>query len=140
MKVLILEDEIPAQMQIKKLLNINYPEFEIKACHASILSAAEWLKNNEVDLIFMDVQMPIMDGIQACRLIHQDTCNKQTPIIAVTAHASPGERERLMANGMDEYLSKPIDEVQLKRLLLQFSDTTAVTSAPLMRHTFRPDS
>jgi two-component system, NarL family, sensor histidine kinase BarA len=80
------------------------------------------------DLIFMDVQMPIMDGIQACRLIHQDDRNKHTPIVAVTAHASPGERERMMANGMDEYLSKPIDEAQLKRLLLQLSNSTTPVS------------
>lgn len=83
------------------------------------------------DVIFMDVQMPIMDGIQACQQIHASTCNTQTPIIAVTAHASPGERERLMASGMNEYLAKPIDENQLKRLLDMFCNPDSPQKPPI---------
>jgi len=73
----------------------------------------------------MDIQMPIMDGITASKAIRAEGCNQQTPIIAVTAHATPGERERLMAEGMDEYLAKPIDETQLERLLKLFAETKA---------------
>jgi two-component system sensor histidine kinase BarA len=126
LRVLAVDDN-PANLKLIVALLHDLVQ-EVYSCQNGHQAVAQ-AEKTRFDLIFMDVQMPIMDGIQACRLIHQDTCNKQTPIIAVTAHASPGERERLMANGMDEYLSKPIDEVQLKRLLLQFSDTTAVTTA-----------
>jgi two-component system sensor histidine kinase BarA len=74
---------------------------------------------NVYDLIFMDIQMPVMDGITALGKIREDKNgkNKSTPIVAVTALAIPGERERLMNLGMNEYISKPIDENILVKLL-----------------------
>ena len=65
------------------------------------------------DLIFMDIQMPVMDGITACQQIQTASLNKNTPIIAVTAHALAGEKERLMEVGFTGYLTKPIDEHML---------------------------
>jgi len=82
--------------------------------------AVELAQRIEFDLIFMDIQMPIMDGIAAAQAIRQEGCNQHTPIIAVTAHAIPGERERLIAQGMDDYLAKPIDEGQLEALLQRY--------------------
>ena len=93
---------------------------EVHSCQNG-RQAVELAQRLEFDLIFMDIQMPILDGISATQTIRQDGCNQQTPIIAVTAHAIPGERERLMAQGMDEYLAKPIDEAQLEKLLRQFT-------------------
>ena len=93
---------------------------EVHSCQNG-RQAVELAQRLEFDLIFMDIQMPILDGISATQTIRQEGCNQQTPIIAVTAHAIPGERERLMAQGMDEYLAKPIDEAQLERLLRQFT-------------------
>ncbi len=55
-----------------------------------------------------------MDGITACQRIQQSSLNEQTPIIAVTAHALPGERERLLGLGFSEFLSKPLDEQMLQ--------------------------
>ena len=66
-------------------------------------------QTNEYDLILMDVQMPVMDGLQATRLIRQTPLNVGTPIVAVTAHAFKEEQERLLASGMDDYLPKPIE-------------------------------
>lgn len=129
LRVLAVDDN-PANLKLIEALLHDLVQ-EVHSCQNGH-QAVSLAEKTRFDLIFMDVQMPIMDGIQACRLIHQDNCNKRTPIIAVTAHASPGERERLMANGMDEYLSKPIDEVQLKRLLLQFTDTTAAVATSLI--------
>lgn len=126
LRVLAVDDN-PANLKLIVALLDDLVE-EIASCQNGNQAVA-LAEKSHFDLIFMDVQMPIMDGIQACQLIHQDTCNKQTPIIAVTAHASPGERERLMANGMDEYLSKPIDEIQLKRLLLEFSGRAPTIAA-----------
>ncbi|WP_375057031.1 two-component sensor histidine kinase BarA [Zobellella sp. DQSA1] len=76
---------------------------------------------NRYDIIFMDIQMPVMDGIQATREIrsHQGP-NASTPIVAVTAHAIEGERDRLLRQGMDDYLAKPIDEAILARIIERF--------------------
>ncbi|MGL5006892.1 MAG: two-component sensor histidine kinase BarA [Plesiomonas sp.] len=81
------------------------------------LDAVEQASHQPFDIILMDIQMPEMDGIRASELIHQQTNNQHTPIIAVTAHAMSGERERLMAAGMDDYLTKPIDESMLQRIM-----------------------
>ncbi len=69
------------------------------------------------DLIFMDIQMPGMDGVTATGHIRSQLAEQAPPIIAVTAHAMAGEREKLLASGMDDYLTKPIDEQTLKALL-----------------------
>lgn len=68
---------------------------------------------NHYDIIFMDINMPLMDGITACQRIQHASINEQTPIIAVTAHAIEGERERLLSLGFQEFLSKPLDEHML---------------------------
>ncbi|MGP7734576.1 two-component sensor histidine kinase BarA [Oceanimonas smirnovii] len=73
---------------------------------------------NHYDIIFMDIQMPVLDGIQATQEIRrQGGLNATTPIVAVTAHAIAGERDRLMGQGMDDYLAKPIDEAILARII-----------------------
>lgn len=69
------------------------------------------------DLILMDIQMPELDGVSACKEIRKTALNANTPIVAVTAHAIEGERERLLAQGMDDYLTKPIDEKMLEQIL-----------------------
>ena len=69
------------------------------------------------DLILMDVQMPRMDGIEATKKLRQDPEFKYIPIIALTALAMPNDRERCIAAGMDEYLTKPINLRGLTKLL-----------------------
>ncbi len=73
------------------------------------------------DMIFMDIQMPHMDGVTACKHIKQIELNKDTPVIAVTAHAMAGERDRLLAAGMDDYLTKPIEEHILQQVLVHWN-------------------
>jgi len=77
--------------------------------------AVEVFEKQPFDLIFMDVQMPEMDGIEATRRIRrrQQSTGVHVPIIAMTAHAMAGDREKYMAAGMDDYISKPIGRDEL---------------------------
>ncbi|MEZ9871416.1 two-component sensor histidine kinase BarA [Vibrio sp. 10N.261.51.C6] len=78
------------------------------------------------DIIFMDIQMPQMDGVTACQNIKKLANNANTPVIAVTAHAMIGERDRLLEAGMDDYLTKPIEEHVLQQVLIHWSSTSEV--------------
>ena len=73
----------------------------------------------EFDLIFMDVQMPEMDGLEATQLIRklEMRTGRHTPIVAMTAHALVGDRQRCIAAGMDDYLSKPLQRAELFEML-----------------------
>ena len=66
------------------------------------------------ELILMDISMPRLDGFQAVALLRADDRTKGIPIVAVTAHAIRGDKERILAAGFDAYVSKPIDEDILK--------------------------
>ena len=75
------------------------------------------------DLVLMDIDMPVMDGITATRLIHEiDTVENRghTPVIALTAHALPGDRERILEAGLDAHLAKPVDTAILLKMIRGF--------------------
>jgi two-component system sensor histidine kinase/response regulator len=77
--------------------------------------ALETFKKQQFDLVLMDMQMPEMDGMQATKLIRQrqESTGIRVPIIAMTAHAMTGDREKCLAAGMDDYISKPISRDEL---------------------------
>jgi CheY-like chemotaxis protein len=71
--------------------------------------AVQLAGSERFDLILMDVQMPRLDGLQATAAIRALPGIPRVPIVALTAHAMPGDRERCVAAGMDDYLAKPLD-------------------------------
>jgi CheY-like chemotaxis protein len=98
--------------------------------------AVEAAAREPFDLIFMDLQMPKVDGLEATRLIRQaeEATGRHTPIAALTAHAMAGDRERCLAAGMDEYLSKPLKKLDLFALLERISrdrSEIAATAQPV---------
>ncbi len=83
------------------------------------------LNKDEYDVIMMDCHMPEMDGFAATRTFREKESFKgltKTPIIAVTANAMKGERERCIASGFDDFLTKPIDKPKLQNMLLKYID------------------
>ena len=115
-KVLAVDDN-PANLKLISTL-LSERVTNVDSC-TSGEQAVNLCHINTYDLVFMDIQMPVMDGITALKKIRADELGKsrKTPIVAVTALAIPGERERLMNLGMNEYISKPIDENILIKLL-----------------------
>ena len=116
LKVLIVDDNAINQSLMKHLLSQWNIDFETAN---NGLEAVEFLKNNDCDLVLMDIQMPQMDGYVATQTIREEL-KLNTPIIAMTAHALAGERERCMSRGMNEYISKPIKEEELFKLISNF--------------------
>jgi signal transduction histidine kinase/DNA-binding response OmpR family regulator len=89
---------------------------------ANGIEAIDVLEHDAFDIVFMDCQMPLMDGYATAREIRaMDSPLRDTPIVAVTAHAMEGDREKCLAAGMDGYISKPIDEVELLEALQRFA-------------------
>ena len=116
LKVLIVDDNAINQSLMKHLLSQWNIDFETAN---NGLEAVEFLRNNDCDLVLMDIQMPQMDGYVATQTIREEL-KLNTPIIAMTAHALAGERERCMSRGMNEYISKPIKEEELFKLISNF--------------------
>jgi len=88
------------------------------------LAAVEAVQRERFDLVFMDVQMPGMDGRQATEAIRHWEAQREVspvPIVALTAHALANEKRALLQGGMDDYLTKPIDERQLAQVVLKWT-------------------
>ncbi|MFD2231038.1 hybrid sensor histidine kinase/response regulator [Alkalimarinus sediminis] len=86
--------------------------------------ALEALKNEDFDLIFMDVQMPVMDGYEASRQIRSNPAYKDLPILAMTANAMVGDKEKCLEAGMNDHIAKPIDlEVMLSKINYWLGET-----------------
>ena len=94
--------------------------------------AMEQTHAEDFDLVLMDVQMPEMDGLEATMAIRASEANtgKHVPIVAMTAHAMKGDRERCLSSGMDGYLSKPIRIEELKSAISEAREDTNHRSAP----------
>ena len=83
--------------------------------------AIEKLSENNYDVILMDIQMPVMDGVEATRFIreHMEQPKSTTPIIALTAHALKGDDKKYIGLGMNGYLSKPFKSADLSAMILK---------------------
>lgn len=82
--------------------------------------ALEIVEGNHPDLILMDLSMPVLDGFAATRRLRKLSRLREVPIIAVTAYDTPEHRNNASAAGINEYLTKPVDFVQLDKLLDQY--------------------
>ncbi|MDO9632812.1 MAG: response regulator, partial [Humidesulfovibrio sp.] len=119
LKILLAEDEPISQMATTLML--RRLGHSVKAV-GNGLEALELLSMDVFDCILMDVQMPEMDGVEATRVIRSlgDLGDKaRIPIIALTAYAMPGDKEKFLAAGMDDHVAKPVQQSDLLRALRQ---------------------
>lgn len=115
--ILVADDYVVNQELAKEML-------ELMKCKVDVSEngreTVDMHRKNRYDLIFMDVQMPELDGYEATRQIREmegEMCH--TPIIAITANALTGDREKCLQSGMDDYISKPIRGETLEEILTQ---------------------
>jgi CheY-like chemotaxis protein len=118
-RVLIVEDHWANRRVLEAMLKkvSKHGVFVMEAVENG-QEAVNITSSRKYDIILMDCNMPIMDGWQATEAIRKSTGpNKLTPIIAVTANAMKGDREKCLAAGMDDYISKPVDRTRLQEVL-----------------------
>jgi CheY-like chemotaxis protein len=117
-KILLVEDTIANQKLASVILHKLGYEISIAQDGKQAVNAC---LTDKFDLILMDCQMPEMDGYEAVSLIKKNKgMNQNTVIIAMTAHAMEGDRDKCLAAGMDDYISKPITIDKLNRVMKQW--------------------
>lgn len=116
-KILIAEDNELNRILLRDIL--QYHGYEI----TEAANGEEAIREAEAhlpDLIFMDIQMPVMDGYKAIKALKSDSKTKHIIIVALTSFAMAGDEDKFLAAGAEHYITKPIDTVQLPVLVAQW--------------------
>lgn len=116
-KALIVEDNIVNRLVLRKVLD-KIGLIVDEADNGAL--AVDKCMENHFDIVFMDVEMPVMNGYEACEKIRKEGYNRETPIICVSAHAFAEDTERAMSAGMSAYISKPISVKNVEKTLVDF--------------------
>ena len=114
LRILVAEDNpVNQKLAMRLLEKLGYAPVLVESGR----EALEALKKDEFDLVLMDVQMPDIDGFAATAAIREKekSTGKHLPIVAITAHAMAGDRERCLAAGMDGYVAKPVSQQELNK-------------------------
>ncbi len=108
--ILVVEDEPKNLKLVRDLLQISgYTTIEATDGKQGV----ELAKARKPDLILMDIRMPVMDGLEATRILKTDTTTRNIPVLALTSYAMKGDKERILEAGCDGYLAKPLDIQEL---------------------------
>ncbi len=128
--VILLAEDMPTnQLYVSELLRRNGYECDIASDGAQALEA---LEQRAYDLMLLDCQMPVMNGFEACEALRKREAERgegRLPVIALTASAVQGDRERCLSAGMDDYLSKPIEPARLLEALQHHLEGTETARA-----------
>lgn len=124
LNILLAEDNTVNQMVMQRMLTKRGHRVTIASNGGAALHA---VAEQAFDLILMDVQMPEMDGFEATRELRRGEAGTRmrVPIVALTAHAMSGDRERCLESGMDGYMTKPVNPKELDEVLLRFGAAKA---------------
>ncbi len=140
-KILLVEDT-PINLKVALSL-LKVAGYQNCDCVANGREALERLADSDYDLVLMDCQMPILDGYEATRLLRErerENGDGHTVVIAMTANAMKGDREKCLAAGMDDYLSKPIDLETLREVLSRWSSDRSVIAGEEAIATAKPEA
>lgn len=120
--VLLVEDNADNRRLVRRLAE----DFDATVIEADNGAEGVRLAQSELpDLILMDLSLPVMDGWEATRLIKADATTRAIPVIALTAHAMDGDRDKALAAGCDDYISKPIQVGPFLALLERYLEVKA---------------
>ena len=137
MNILLAEDNLINQKFALRALQMKGHKVEVANNGVEAINLWE---TNEFDLILMDVQMPQMDGLEATRQIRlkeqTDTNGTRTLIVAMTAHAMKGDREKCLSAGMDGYLTKPIRPTRLFSIVEELAQPASERSLEIFSDEF----
>jgi polar amino acid transport system substrate-binding protein len=125
-RILIVEDNATNQRVVEGLLGKRGHQTSV-VNHGR--EAIEALERGDFDLVLMDVQMPVLDGLEATRIIRRNPRWHSLPIVGLTAHAMAGDREQCLAAGMNDYLAKPVRPPALLETVIKYT-TPAAHTAP----------
>jgi CheY-like chemotaxis protein len=121
-RIAIVEDNRDNRLLLRAIIDEQYELVE----YATGRVALEGIRADPPDLILLDISLPEMDGTEVLRRLRSDESLRRIPAIALTAHAMRGVRERLLAEGFDGYVVKPIvDEGELLETIARLLDTSA---------------
>jgi CheY-like chemotaxis protein len=116
--ILLVEDNLANVLAIGDYLEDK--NFQVVVAHNG-LEALAWASEINPNLILMDIQMPGMDGLEATRRLRADSRFRSVPIVALSARAMPGDRERCLQAGASEYLSKPASLKELVKMIEHYT-------------------
>lgn len=117
MRIAVVEDNPDNRLLVQAILEDDYEVIEFETGR----QALEGLKHNKPDLILLDISLPEMDGTEVLRHIRGDDTLRDLPVIALTAHAMAGDREKFLGAGFNDYLTKPIiDETLLLDMIAKW--------------------
>ena len=115
--ILIVEDEPKNLILLRDLLQVSgYSTIEATDGKQGV----ELAKSKKPDLILMDIMMPVMDGLEATRILKADATTSNIPVVALTSYAMKGDEERILKAGCDGYLSKPFDIQELLKEVAEY--------------------
>ena len=116
-RVLVIEDNA-SSLELMIYLLGSFGHMAFRACDGE--EGIQVARSERPDLILCDVQLPAMDGHEVCRRLKNDPVLRSIPLVALTAYAMVGDREKMLAEGFDGYLSKPVNPEQVMDQLAPF--------------------
>ncbi len=124
-KVILIADDEPKNLKlIGDLLEVSGYEIAKAENGREMVDLARKVKPA---LILTDILMPVMDGIEATRVLKSDPDTKDIPVVALTSYAMAGDRDKIMEAGCDDYLSKPLDTREFLNKVAQYMGKSAKT-------------
>jgi CheY-like chemotaxis protein len=111
-RLLLVEDNLVNQKVVLAMLRKKGYRIDIANDGQEALNKLE-SAHDPYDLVLMDVQMPVLDGLEATRMLRRDPRWERLPVVAMTAHAMTGDREKCLEAGMSGYISKPVQPAHL---------------------------